>query len=258
MAVLSLVGTTLLSASSSFAQGVRNGATHSPRVSGQGGLLPVHGVHFQLRRASRRQGALRVEGTPAGAEVYVDGALAGVLPLEEPLPLDPGNHTVRVVSPGFTEFNEVVVIQRRQTERVAAQLLPVSMSLLLITDPERAQVFVDGEFAGETPVTLDLRQGERSIRLRRFGYHENVFQLTAVAGAAETRDISLEPLPAEVLANLQDPPSEWYEEPLPWALIGGGVALVAASVIAVAVLSSDGPLLQEEFCSDVPCAVFEL
>jgi hypothetical protein len=41
-------------------------------------------------------GELRVFSRPAGAEVYVDGALRGVTPLT--LELEPGQHSVRVGS----------------------------------------------------------------------------------------------------------------------------------------------------------------
>ena len=47
-------------------------------------------------------GELRVFSRPAGAQVYVDGALRGVTPLT--LELDPGQHSVRVGSERLSKW----------------------------------------------------------------------------------------------------------------------------------------------------------
>ncbi len=44
---------------------------------------------------------LRVEGTPRGARVIVDGKLAGTLPLSQPITVDAGTHQLRLELPGY-------------------------------------------------------------------------------------------------------------------------------------------------------------
>ncbi|XXT16363.1 hypothetical protein WME94_39640 [Sorangium sp. So ce429] len=52
------------------------------------------------REAMSRVGAIDARVTPAGAEVRVDGKLAGTAPLEGPVFVEPGEHTVEVLLGG--------------------------------------------------------------------------------------------------------------------------------------------------------------
>ena len=138
-------------------------------------------------------------------------------------------------------------------------LLPISMALLVMTDPEESQVFVDGNFAGDAPLTLDLAEGEHEVMVRSLGYHDALRTVVGVAGSSETLDLALDPLPEEererIFAAAQP---EWYEEPLTWVLIGGGALLVAAGIVAIVLLTQDQPSEQDEFCEGgmFPCAIF--
>ena len=60
--------------------------------------------------------------TIEGAEVYVDGTLIGVTPLEAPIELEAGRHQLTIRKPGFHVWNNSVVID-------AKQLLPLRISL---------------------------------------------------------------------------------------------------------------------------------
>ena len=53
-------------------------------------------VNLQLAEAKAKVGTLRVEATPAGAEVLVDGVVVGTAPLPHELYVEPGRHTVQV------------------------------------------------------------------------------------------------------------------------------------------------------------------
>ena len=213
----------------------------------------------QRRQSAPPTGTLLVEGDQPGAELYIDGEPMGILPVSEPMRLSAGEHTVRAVRPGFTEFSDVVQIPSGGQARVVVNLLPISMALLVMSDPEDAQVFVDGNFAGDAPLTLDLGDGEHEIMVRAIGYHDAIRTVTGVAGSSETVEVSLEPLPQEErdrIFAVAEP--EWYEEPLPWILIGGGALLITAAVVAIVLVTQEQPTEQEEFCSGgmFPCAVF--
>jgi hypothetical protein len=214
-------------------------------------LLGAHTAGAQRAR----NGTLVITGEHPGAEVLIDGESVGVLPMD-PVTLAPGEHTVRVTLPGFSEFNQVVRIAPRRETEVLVELFPVSMSLLVVTEPEGARVFVDGNFAGEGPAQLELTEGQHSIRVTMLGYHERIETIDAALGSSQTLEIALEILPEEERRALLEPPvPEWYEEPLIWILGGGGALLVAGGIVLIVVLATDSPTQAQEYDPDI---LFEL
>lgn len=200
------------------------------------------------RAAAQQQGTLVLEGEHPGAEVYVDAEPVGTMPME-PLPLASGNHTIRVTRPGYTEYTGVFRIRPRQETSVSIEMMAISMALNVTTEPAGAQVFLDGNFAGESPLELELNEGEHSLRFKAFGFHEAIRTVNAVPGQDDTLEVTLEALPAEEVAALTQPrPPEWYEEPLTWVAIGGGAIALAAIIVIIAVVSADQPTQADQFC----------
>jgi hypothetical protein len=198
-----------------------------------------------------RNGTLVISGDHPGAEVLIDGESVGVMPME-PVTLSPGEHSLRVTMPGFSEFNQVVRIAPRRPTEVLVELFPVSMSLLVVTEPEGARVFVDGNFAGEGPAQIELTEGQHSIRVTMLGYHERIETIDAALGSSQTLEIALEILPEDERRALLEPPvTEWYEEPLVWILAGGGALVVAGGIVLIVALATDTPAQWEEFDGDV-------
>lgn len=210
----------------------------------------------EAQRRRPRVGHLVLEGDQPGAEVYVDAELIGTMPLE-PIELTAGEHTLRVTRPGYTELTEVVRIRPRRETTIEVSLLPISMVLSVVTEPEGAQLFVDGRFSGETPLEIDLLEGEHSIRVTRAGYQEVVRTIQARAGQNEVLELELENLPEEEMRALVGPPpeAEWYEEPLTWVLIGGSAVALAAGILLIVALTSEDPTQVDQFCmgGDHPC-----
>ena len=69
-------------------------------------------------------GTLLIEGDQPGAELFIDGEPMGILPVVEPLTLSAGEHTVRAVRPGFTEFSDIVQITRGRENASAGRPAP--------------------------------------------------------------------------------------------------------------------------------------
>lgn len=211
----------------------------------------------QRRRRQRPQprgdtGNLVIDTTSEGAEIYVDAELVGTAPLA-PMQLPPGTYTVRVARPGYTEFTDVVTIRAGEDTRIEADLMAVSMVLHVSTEPEGGRVFLDGRFAGTTPVDVEVLDGTHSIRVTRQGYRDAVREITGRAGRTEDLHLDLERLSEEELREqgLAPPePPEWYEKPMTWLLVGGGALAVALGVVLVVVVTSDEPSQLDTFCRD--------
>jgi hypothetical protein len=182
-----------------------------------------------------------------GARVYVDEQFVGELPVE-PQVLAPGDHTLRVTRPGYTDFTQVVSIRAGEDTTVDVELLAVTAVLHLETNPSGAQVFVDDRFAGRTPGDFELDEGERSVRIRLSGYHDILRRIVARPGEREELSFTLERLPPD-----RDPAlartAAWYESPWTWVAVGGGALAIATIVTIVVVATSSGPSQLDEFCA---------
>ena len=107
-------------------------------------------------------GALQIDGTP-GARVVLDGSLLGTVPghWED---LDVGEYPVRVEMDGFHSFEATITIRGGRMRTLAATLVERFGSIVVESDLAGANVFLDRNFKGNTPVTIaDLRPGEYSL-----------------------------------------------------------------------------------------------
>jgi hypothetical protein len=188
-------------------------------------------------------GTLTVTVVQEGAEVYVDEQLVGTSPVAAQT-LSPGSHTVRVRMPGFSEYSDVITVERGGVVDMPVELFALSEALSITSSPPGAHVFVDGNFQGETPVDVDLQDGTHSVRLTLHGYEELVQEVTAQSGRREELALTLTALSEDQLRGAQ-----WYEEPVTWIAVGGGVvAAVVIIVVVVVVTQGSGGSQIDAFC----------
>ncbi len=72
-------------------------------------------------------GMLSIE-TAAGAQIFVDGAFKGTVPLGSPLDVPAGTHRVELRKAGFQTWASPVYVPQDETVRLAISLVPVSTS----------------------------------------------------------------------------------------------------------------------------------
>ena len=107
-------------------------------------------------------GSLHVEGTD-GASVLLDGRILGTVPgaWED---LDAGVYPVRVEKEGFHPLEVDITIRGGRTRSLAADLIEMLGSITVESDVAGANVFLNRNFKGNTPVTIsDLRPGEYNL-----------------------------------------------------------------------------------------------
>jgi len=108
---------------------------------------------------------LRVRSSPEGADVYIDDELAGTTPMETQV--TPVPHRVRVVRRGFQPWHEQVdpVAQ----PEVEVSLPPLRLATLVVeSEPEGAEVYLDEERRGLTPIEItDIEAGPHTVRVVR-------------------------------------------------------------------------------------------
>jgi hypothetical protein len=131
-----------------------------------------------LRRAvlERGQGAAHLQSTPAGAEILLDQdlqTLHGTTPHD--LTLNAGQHTVRFRKAHYRDTDwEPIVIPAGGSVEFARSLQPVgdprSYGLTVASDPQDADIYVDGRFRGRTPLELRVSGGLHMIEVKKSGY----------------------------------------------------------------------------------------
>jgi len=109
-------------------------------------------------------GALVVSTTPPGAQVTVDGkAVPGATPLVVERIRLSEPHEIQAVAPGHRAASIAVGPEPGRLTRSVHLALPSALgSLTVESEPPGAEVKVDGQPAGRTPLTLtDIRVDER-------------------------------------------------------------------------------------------------
>jgi hypothetical protein len=151
-------------------------------------------------------GRLLIRSTPAGASVVVDGQSRGVTPLAL-REIAFGAHRVEVSHPGQpARWLWVTLTERRPSQTVDFDFRPTSEpahdtpdtnttgSLHVASRPSGAQVFVDDNLIGTTPLLLsNVAAGSRRLRIELSGYKSWTGSVQIEPGARRPVSASLEP-----------------------------------------------------------------
>lgn len=115
-------------------------------------------------------GTLVVHSAPSGATVFVDGRNEGVTPLS----LDRvgrGERDISLQLAGYEPYRGRILVSPAEIARVDATLTPLPGGLSIVSVPNAARVYVDGEFKGEAPVNLQgLAPGAHNVRVELRGH----------------------------------------------------------------------------------------
>jgi formylglycine-generating enzyme required for sulfatase activity len=127
------------------------------------------------------------------ATVRVDGESIGTTPIAN-AEIVHGSHQIEfVANRHLPEVFELDVEGLNVKQSIVAALTPSWAPVSLISEPAGATVNVDGNFAGTTPVELELTAGERSLEITLRGYNAWQDRIMVIADTAQA-------LPAVVLS----------------------------------------------------------
>ncbi|PLW81851.1 hypothetical protein CWI75_13990 [Kineobactrum sediminis] len=132
-----------------------------------------------------------VASQPAGAEILVNGEPRGVTPAT--LEILQGERELALRKMGFTEAEQTLNVRAGQAIDLAIiKLVPAAGLLTLSSTPSGANVTLDGDFQGQTPLTLSLKPDQpQRLMLSRSGYRRHTETVRLSAGASDQRAIAL-------------------------------------------------------------------
>jgi len=135
-----------------------------------------------------QNGSIAITSIPSGAEVYIDGQLTGIAPAVFPEIL-PGNHRVTLSAKGYDDWSRIVSVGSGRMSAINTELVAtqeITGSLALITDPPAADIFIDGDFKGVSPVTITgLSAGTHTVLLTLNEYANATTNISITAGQTQ-------------------------------------------------------------------------
>jgi hypothetical protein len=176
-----------------------------PAISG-GGLPPkqLERAQHTLEDQKARIGRLNVTTKPEGARVEVDNVEVAKTPLAAPLRIAEGSHIVGAVAEGFAPQRKEVVVAGNSDASLLLELVPTQgkqlANLTVRTQTHGAEVRVDGEVSGKTPLatSITLVAGHHKVELRRPGYTSQTREVDVGEGATGELAFSLAADPASL------------------------------------------------------------
>ncbi len=150
-------------------------------------------------------GMVTVETEPDGATVFLDGEEKGISPLTLSQ-LSAGSHRIRIVRSFYYETEDNFEIRSGDDLDKIYKLSPKFGRVSVKSDPAGAEVLVDGQPKGITPVIVEpLMSGSHIITLKLDHYNELVDEVRVSDGDSLEKDYSLKGNFGE-LSVITDPP----------------------------------------------------
>ena len=121
--------------------------------------------------------------------------------------VEPGEHQLSISKDRYLNFGETIIIEGRTLEQsFTANLEPAWATVSLTTTPSGADVLVDGELIGSTPINAEIIQGQRDLVLKLAGHKAWQEEFDVLAG--EDFSVPLVELtPADGLLFIQSNPT---------------------------------------------------
>lgn len=134
---------------------------------------------------------LRVTANVEGAKVKVNGAGRGVAPCTvERVPA--GEIEVTASAPGYRDFTMRGRVAEGEELEIDAQLEPMPATLAVTSLPQKARVYLDNDYRGETPLELEgLKAGQHRLRVEKAGFDPMARNVTLARGAKATEEFRL-------------------------------------------------------------------
>jgi len=160
-------------------------------------------IVIDLANVVFRQGTLELVINEPQASILINGEAA--VPVDGLIELDYGTHQLRVERTGFVTISQEIEIAQPFTRLELTLIRDVPVAAIAIeTLPAGAHIFVDGTFAGNSPITIEVEHGSRHVLAQMPGYDD--WPLHIVVDEQSPRQYFLHLIPTAMLPPV--PPAD--------------------------------------------------
>ncbi len=137
-------------------------------------------------------GRLVVDSSPIGATLFVDGRDEGATPVSLERVAE-GQRELLLQLPGYEPYRATVEVRPGEAARLDATLTPLPGSLGVVSIPNGARIYLNGEPRGEAPLNLgDLPPGAYNLRAELRGHAPQTRTVQIARGASLVEEFRLE------------------------------------------------------------------
>ena len=153
---------------------------------------------------------IAISSVPVGATIYVDGEAVGQTPAL--LEILQGEHQVELQLPRYRSWQQTLSVSAGVHQNLEpVTLLPADGILVLSSRPAGANVTVDGEFQGQTPLNLSLEpDGEHRIAVFKPGYSRATRSVSLAPEEERELTVRLKPQLGELQLQIEPAEAEVY------------------------------------------------
>jgi len=162
-------------------------------------------IQFFLKQI---KGTLRLATEPAGVMAYLNGNFLGNPPLTQELQI--GEYRLSFQKEGYLTIEKNVLIIENQTTTIN-EFLPHTRSVKIVSFPEGADIYLNGNYAGKTPQKVTVSFGKNKLILKKEHFADK--DVSIIAGAETDHfEFNLEPAKYNVLINASVPGANVFVE----------------------------------------------
>jgi hypothetical protein len=145
-----------------------------------------------------QNGAIYAQSNPAGAAIYMNGALQGYSPITIPN-LPPGTYSMKASLSGYTPDTQLLNVYAGQTATYYPNLQPSpppprnTGTVSVTSTPNAALIYVDGNYQGKAPMTISQYPGSHNFRISLPGYNDYITSIYITANTNQKLNAALQP-----------------------------------------------------------------
>lgn len=122
-------------------------------------------------------GKVSIISDPAGARIYMNDIYRGVTPLNVEKVI-PGDYKIRLEKEGYIGGESGRTVYAGKTASLEATLPEAAQEVSLKSNPSGADVYINGNYKGQTPLNTKLPFGKYSIEYKKDGYKSKTTSAT--------------------------------------------------------------------------------